>query len=94
LVKQKQRQASGHAAVSIQKRMNAKKIVNIGWNEKKRFDLPILPELSELPVKRCHGIRGLMCHDRGKTAILVPFGRILVISLFVGFQLPPLTGIN
>jgi hypothetical protein len=62
--------------------MNAKKIKNIGWNEKKRFDLPGLPEFSELSVKRFHGVRSLMGRNRGKTdylcAIWPDFGNLIV----------------
>ncbi len=65
--------------------MDAKKIENIGWDEKKRFDLPSLPEFGELFVKRLHDVRSLMSRNRVKTdnlcAIRLNFCN-LIISRF------------
>lgn len=65
--------------------MDAKEIEKIGWNEKKRFDLPRLPEFSESFVKRLHGVRSLMSRNRVKTddlcAIRLDFRNLIVTRL-------------
>jgi len=92
LVEQKKRQEPGHTAISIEKRMDAEEIKNIGGNEKKRFDLSSLPEFSELFVKRVHGIWSHMSRNRIKTDNLCTIGLDFYNLIVRGFPLASLAG--
>ncbi len=62
--------------------MNTKEIKKIGWDYKKRIDLPSLPEFKEFSMKRLHGIRCLMSRNRAKTnnlcAVRLGFRNLIV----------------
>ena len=72
--------------------MDAKEIKNIGWNKKKRIDLPGLPEFIEISMQCLYGVRSHMRRNRVKTDSLRSV-RLDFCNLIVGrFPLASFSG--